>query len=147
MWKRFVGSRWVFQSCLSFCCLGQSQWSIVSTETWDQEKEHHIQQQSHKRPLLFAEATKFNNLQFNCCNCLFLSAGHTIVHYADLQMAVSIMYTEQSWSVAAWSQDLFSVTLKWSGPFWRLKYSFLEICFQPAHACTIKSSVISSLHL
>lgn len=33
------------------CCLGQLQWSIVSTETWAQDKEHRTQQQPLKRRL------------------------------------------------------------------------------------------------
>lgn len=62
------------------CCLGQLQWSIVSTETWDQVEKHYIQQL--KRLLLFAETTKFNNLLFNYCDCLFLSTLDTIVHWS-----------------------------------------------------------------
>lgn len=51
---------------------------LLKPET--KKKEHYIQQQSLIRPLLFAVATKFNNLQFNYCNCLFSSTLVTIVH-------------------------------------------------------------------
>lgn len=56
-----------------------------------------MQQQSHKRPLLFAEATKFNKLQFARCNCLLLNTGHTVVHRAGLE-TVMIVRNSVHWA-------------------------------------------------
>lgn len=54
---------------------------------------------SPSRLLLFADATRFNNLQSNFCNCLLRSTLPTIVTVADLKVIVSIMQMEQSFSV------------------------------------------------
>lgn len=57
-------------------------------------KEHYIHQQSHKSPLFFAETTKFNNLQSNCCSCLFL----TICHYCALCKFKNLGQHNVSWT-------------------------------------------------
>lgn len=95
MEERFAGLQMSFAEQPVLCCLGQLQRSIVSTETWDQEKKHYMLQLSHKRHLLFAEATKLNNLQFNWCNCLFLTTGHysSLCRFANYQ-SVYVHWTE-----------------------------------------------------
>lgn len=103
---------------------------IVSPET--EKRNPAYSSGPHKRPPLFAEATKFNNLQFDCCNCLLLNASHTIVHRAGLQDCCNcrhnVHWTGNAWQLTlgswAWRvgahQTLQNKELQWH-PSWKKK--------------------------
>lgn len=80
-WKVYCGSllsgsRWLFQRCLSFAVWGGHNASLflLKPETTKKNTTH---SSSPTKALSYLQRTsKFNNLQFNCCNCLFLITGH-----------------------------------------------------------------------
>lgn len=113
-------SRWVLQNCQSYAVWGSYSGPLFLLKPETKKKEHYIQQQSLKRLLLFAEATKFNNLQFNYCNCLVLCTLATIVNRSRFG---SHCQHNVHWTKLQYETLL--VTWTCLSHYWKLRFPFL----------------------